>query len=380
MDERFSVIAESPWNDVFQVVFFPDRVYHAQYLNATRSPRYRYDVHEVRGKADALVLKGEVFLDGVHLTNFLRVEYRGSRLVETAREKGRFLGPAVELGIGIAQPGAEPVEARARMQACPWIDAYQVEFWETLEPPPGIRHDWQVLDMMGHGGSIVREPAFAVLLADIDRIQELRLWFREGETTWPTGFTLSDEQSTWDNYYDRNVQVPLTSEPSSPLNTVRERNYLVSFRRGFFVPDVRQITPVRYRNAMMNEGTAERRDDNIIEMRWILQQEFGGTVVFFHEVTIPPGTVEGTHQHIGSEEVYFVTEGSGVAYMGIKDDPALAGAPEVEREIYGIGPKPCRRVDVKPGSLIYTKSGGIHGIANTGDVPLRFVAFLLHTS
>ena len=35
------------------------------------------------------------------------------------------------------------------MNHCPWIDAFQVEFWETLEPPPGKRHDYQVLDLMG---------------------------------------------------------------------------------------------------------------------------------------------------------------------------------------------------------------------------------------
>ncbi len=36
---------------------------------------------------------------------------------------------------------------------------------------------------------------------------------------------------------------------------------------------------------------------------------------------------------------------------------------------------------VKPGSVIFTKSGGIHGIRNPSpDKPLRFVAFLYHTS
>ncbi|MFM9745798.1 cupin domain-containing protein, partial [Streptomyces brasiliscabiei] len=86
----------------------------------------------------------------------------------------------------------------------------------------------------------------------------------------------------------------------------------------------------------------------------------GGTVVFFHEVTIPPHTIEGTHQHIGSEELYYVFEGRGIAYMGAKDDPALARdetIPVVERKIYGLDPKPCKKLDVGPGSVIYTKSG-----------------------
>lgn len=40
MDPRFDKLATDPWAQVFQVVFFPDRIYHAQYLNATRSSRY----------------------------------------------------------------------------------------------------------------------------------------------------------------------------------------------------------------------------------------------------------------------------------------------------------------------------------------------------
>src|SRR6202011_2367500 len=49
MDPRFKDIAESPDNLIFQVVFFPDRIYHDAYLNATRSQRYRYNAQEVRG-------------------------------------------------------------------------------------------------------------------------------------------------------------------------------------------------------------------------------------------------------------------------------------------------------------------------------------------
>jgi mannose-6-phosphate isomerase-like protein (cupin superfamily) len=116
-------------------------------------------------------------------------------------------------------------------------------------------------------------------------------------------------------------------------------------------------------------------------MRWILQQEFGDSLVFFHEVTIPPETFEGVHQHIGSEELYYIVQGTGTAYMGENDDPGLAAAPTVQQHIYGIGPKPVRQVDVGPGSVIYTKSGGIHGIRNGSRTEeLRFVAFLYHSA
>ena len=131
---------------------------------------------------------------------------------------------------------------------------------------------------------------------------------------------------------------------------------------------------------MMTPDNPESRQDNIIEMRWLVQRELGSSVVFFHEVTIPPNTVEGTHRHIGTEELYFITEGKGIAYMAEGDDPNTASFPTVEREIHALGKLKCKELPVEPGSVIYTKSGGVHGIRNNGDVPLRFVAFLYHTA
>ena len=101
-------------------------------------------------------------------------------------------------------------------------------------------------------------------------------------------------------------------------------------------------------------------------------------MTFFHEVTIPPGVVEGTHRHIGSEELYYVVSGRGRIFVGVDDDPATADHPEVTREVFGIGPKQCREIPVAAGSMLLTKSGGIHGIRNDGDEPLKFVAFLYH--
>jgi len=123
-------------------------------------------------------------------------------------------------------------------------------------------------------------------------------------------------------------------------------------------------------------------------MRWLLQREFGGSVVFFHEVTIPPGTVEGTHCHVGSEELYYIVAGQGLAYMAAGDDPAtLEKDPgtnqprfrRVARRVYGLFERECVELPVGPGNVIFTKSGGIHGIKNVGDKPLKFVAFLYHS-
>lgn len=391
MDPRFFELAETgklgdavspPWNDVFQVVFFPDRIYHAQYLNATRSPRYRYNVREVRGKADINVLKGDVYLDGAPLCGFLRLEYGGKRLTEVARERSRFLGPSVLAWVKMLRVDGAEAQATVRLHHCPWIDAYQVELWGTLEPPPGRRHDHQVLDLMGRHGSITRVPAVAALLDDTRAIRWVNLRFRENDTYYPTGYHVSAEQASEDNYFRRNVQVPKSALPNDDANnTVPEFSYGINFQRGWFVRQVgTDVAPVRYLNGMMDPGTPGSGPANVIEMRWVLQQEFGGTVVFFHEVTIPPGTVEGTHQHIGSEELYYITAGRGIAYMGADDDPGLSDAPLVDREIYGIGRRRCRKVEVGPGSVIYTKSGGIHGIENPYGEPLVFAAFLYHSA
>lgn len=383
MDERFNLLASDPWAQVFQVVFFPDRIYHAQYLNATRSSRYRYNVREVRGKADINVMKGEVFLDGLKFSNFLRIEYRGSRLVETVREKSRFLSQNVQAEIRVSLKVApfHAATARVAMDYCPWIDGWNVELWETLEPPVGTRHDYQVLSMMGYRGCITVVPQFAPALAQIDDLRWVNLSFKEAEQQPTIGRTTPEADLAVDNYYERNIQRPQNPTPSSYENTDKQHTYGVDFQRGWYFEDVRKdIEPVRYRNAMMNEDSKQRNDNDILEMRWILQQEFGGSVVFFHEVLIPPGVVEGTHRHIGSEELHYVVEGTGLAYLGSDDDPKLANIPLVERDIYGFGPRQVRLVPVKPGSVIFTKSGGIHGIENNGTTDLRFVAFLYHSA
>lgn len=376
MDPRFNDIFTSPENSVFQVVFYPDRIYHAAYLNATRSRRYRYNVHEVRNQLDIGVLKGQVYLDGEFFCNFLRIEYRASRLVEKAREKSRFLRGQLIGWLRLLPEVGQPAEATLKLLYCPWIDAYQVEIWETLEPPDGKQHDFSVLDLMGRGNSITRVKEFGPALKDIKALRQLELAFRENDRDLPFGWQINDPE--WDNNYLRSHEEPRTQEPSSSLNTVPDMNYFVDFRRGWYL-QAKDFAPVRYRNAMMNNEDPERFQENVIEMRWLLQRQLGGSMVFFHEVTIPPGTTEGTHRHIGTEELYYIVEGEGIAYMGENDDPSLSSLPTVQRSIFGVDVRACKEVPVTAGNVIFTKSGGIHGIRNPGDKPLKFVAFLYHT-
>jgi oxalate decarboxylase/phosphoglucose isomerase-like protein (cupin superfamily) len=387
MDQRFNEIQNRPENSVFAIVFFPDRIYHAEYLNATRSSRYRYYVHEVRNALDNMVMKGLVFLDGSRLAHFLRIEYRASRLVEQARERERFLRDTVLVNVAVKHldPGKN-AQATLRMHYDNWIDAYEVEIWETLEPPPTKHHDIKIANMMGRDGSITRVRSFDAALADPGGIQQVELSFRENDVDIPLGYGITDPQ--WDNDFGRTYQVPNTQDPSAPQNTVQVNSYLLDFRRGWFLQNARDIPPVRYRNAMTEPSSADfdtpGQNNNTIEMRWVVQRELGGSNVYFHEVTIPPGTVEGTHQHIGSEELYYIFEGEGVAYMGAGDDPSLDDDqkhPLRTVDIFGLPKHDVREVRVQAGSVIYTKSGGIHGIRNPhSSQPLRFVAFGYHSS
>jgi mannose-6-phosphate isomerase-like protein (cupin superfamily) len=379
MDVRFDDLFEQPENEVFRIVFFPDRIYHARYLSATRSSRYRYAVSEVRSGAVLTAMKGQVFFGGEPLCNMLRLEYSAQRLLELAREHGRSLGPTLRAWCKLwTFEGAGAVEANIVLHYDDKVAAYCVELWETLEPPSGNAHDYRVLPLMGRDAPITRVPALVPQLTDIKALRGIEFAVREDDTQYPTRRPTSDPQ--WDNNFARTIQVPNTQDPSSGSNTVDVKNYLLDFQRGFFFENAHDIAPVRYRNAMLNDGDPDRRDDNVIEMRWVVQRELGSDLVFFHQVTIPPGTVEGTHRHIGSEELYYIVEGEGIAYMEDGDDPANDQYPLVTRNLYGLDPIAFRELPVKAGSVIYTKSGGCHGIRNPGTEPLRFVAFLYQGS
>lgn len=375
MDPAFDDIFTQPENEIFRVVFFPDRIYHSRYLHASRSPRYRYDVDEVRNGPDITAMKGSVYLDGARLCSVLRLEYRAGRLTELVRERGRRLGPSVNAWVRLLPDDAAlTADATVTLRYDKAVDAYAVELWDTLEPPEHTHHDYRVLPLMGANAPITRPPSLSSALVDIKALRRLEVAFSEVAMTTPTGHPVPDVQ--WDNNFLRSHQEPRDPSPSSDRNTVPDLNYLLDYQRAWFIPDSAQVPPVRYRNAMMDPDNPEAGDGNVLDMRWLVQRELGGDLVFFHEVTIPPGVVEGTHRHIGSEELYYVVSGRGRAYLGVDDDPAAAGQPIVERHVYGIGRKQCREVAVGPGSTLFTKSGGIHGIRADGDEPLKFVAFL----
>ena len=397
MDPRLITVAEDPANTIFAVVFFPDRIYHQEYLNATRSPRYRYNVQEVRGYHEVLCLKGAVFLDGASYCNFIRIEYRGTRLTEQVRTKNRLLRDNCSAWIRLTDKGGKQAETPGdrllTLHWDDWVNAYQAEIWDRLEPPDTIRHDTSVLSMMGRDGQITRLPQFVPMLADVASVAKVELAFREPARMYPSDAPIAPDDFAWDNNYGRTHQAPVRAQqPSANENTVPDLNYLLDFQRGWF-KHASDVTPVLYRNAMMlgrPDGTYTNPDadpNNIIAMRWLFQRELGGSMIFFHEVTIPPGKVEGNHQHVGSEELYYIIEGEGIAYLRVGDDPTLGDESDtryrsVPREVFGLGTQMFKELPVKAGSMIFTKSGGMHGIRNppTSTQNLKFVAFLYHSA
>ena len=234
----------------------PTAIYHAPYLNATRSPRYRYNVQEVRNQLDIVVLKGEVYLDGEFLSNFLRIEYRASRLVEQAREQGRG-SCATNARLGMrTQPTTRPVDTGGSNSSSSTIargwTPIRSKIWETLEPPPGKTHDYSVLDLMGRNDSITRVRQFAPALRDIRALKATceRGLPRERSRTCPSAGRSTSRE--WDNNYLRRIRSPHPgTEFASSTQSRTRTTSSTSAAAGSCRP--KTFAPVRYRNAMMND-------------------------------------------------------------------------------------------------------------------------------
>jgi mannose-6-phosphate isomerase-like protein (cupin superfamily) len=370
-------------HEVFKIVSFCERICHPRYLNASISPRYRYHVRTVQVKFDIVVMLAEVFLDAQFFCNALRLEYCSSRLIEAARLHGRSLGEQIQgwfrlisAGRGLETPPEQRgAAATIKLTFDEVIKAYQVEVWETLEAAPTCTHDMKVLDQMGRHGPITARSELKAALHDLSALRGIEIAFQEDDHDCRTGMRI--EAPVWDNNYECKYQVPRSPEPDSPENTEFLPNYYISFLKGLYL-DAAQKSPIRYRNAMMDDSNPERRPDNIIEIRWLLQRQLGGRSIYFQEVTVPPRAVEGVHLYVGAEALYYVIEGEGVAYLGEHDDPATASFPTVQRDVLGVGLRPCKAVPLRPGTTVYARSGAMQGLANPGNQPLRLVRFGIH--
>ena len=373
MAVHFDALFSGPETDLALVVAYPDLIYHARYqAAAAASHRYRYAIADVRNKHDITVLRGVVFLDGQRCADFLRIEYRAGRLISLARAAGRRLGDAVLAWIRL---DGGP-QAMVRLLHCPVLGGYHVELWDTLASPAGLHHDFAVLDLMGRDAPITRPAALAGALANAARVRHVELAFREADRTAPDGWLIA--RPLWDNNLQAAIHVPRSNAPDDPANRQDDPNYFIDFARGFFRP-AGSVPPTSFRNWQMAASDPDAADANVVSRRWLAQREFAGRMVHCFEGTVPPGASEGCHRHVSAEELIYVVAGQGVAYVGAGDLADADCYPPAVRPVFGIGDRPCRELPLGPGAAVYTKSGGVHGLRNTGGAPLTYVAFLYQT-
>lgn len=81
--------------------------------------------------------------------------------------------------------------------------------------------------------------------------------------------------------------------------------------------------------------------------------QLNGKCGLYAEVTLEPGCSLGYHEHHGESETYYIISGQGE----YNDD--------------------CRYRTVGPGDITFTPSGHGHGLANTGNSDLVFMALII---
>lgn len=104
-------------------------------------------------------------------------------------------------------------------------------------------------------------------------------------------------------------------------------------------------TPAYAEHAQGGDGRIER--DVLLS-----GDQLGGACSFVAQISLEPGCSIGVHQHVGDNELYFITEGTG-----------LYNEEGTEHE-------------VSAGDVTFCPEGGTHGIANNGTEMLRFVAVI----
>ncbi|MCI6260872.1 MAG: cupin domain-containing protein [Pyramidobacter sp.] len=87
----------------------------------------------------------------------------------------------------------------------------------------------------------------------------------------------------------------------------------------------------------------------------LMPEEMGGHGRKFGFTTLEPGASIGTHAHEGDSETYYILKGS----ARYNDNGTW--------------------VDVKEGDMMHCRDGESHGIENSDDGPLQFIALILYS-
>ena len=337
---RFDELFEEPENEIFRIVFFPDRIYHARYLIGDahlalplRRPRGALGRDTDRAEGPGLLRRRAAVQHAAPRVLRAAPDRAGARARSQPRADAARLVQAV--GPRRRQPGRvehRPALRRARRRL----------LRRALADARAARRRDRTTTASSRSWAATRRsrgvPALVSQLEDVKALRGIEFAVRENDTHTPRGARPTTRSGTTTSRARSRCRT--RQEPSSDAEHRRRQELPAGLpARASSSPTRTRSHPVRYRNAMIDDGNPDRRDDNVIEMRWVVQREFGSDNVFFHEVTIPPGTIEGTHRHIGTEELYYIVEGEGIAYMADGDDPANERYPLVERPLYGLDPR-----------------------------------------
>ena len=94
-----------------------------------------------------------------------------------------------------------------------------------------------------------------------------------------------------------------------------------------------------------------------VEMQKICESvdELYGKGRLFNRMILAPGNTIGEHTHEGDNEIFYFLSGTGE----YNDNGTI--------------------VEVAPGDVTVCNDGELHGLKNTGDVPLEFIALILYS-
>ncbi len=91
----------------------------------------------------------------------------------------------------------------------------------------------------------------------------------------------------------------------------------------------------------------------ILKENLIDEEDMLGAIRLYSKITIPPYCEFGHHEHEGEEETYYILSGEGMYEDDGKAMPA------------------------EPGDVFVCKDGHSHGIKNTGEENLVFIALII---
>jgi len=93
--------------------------------------------------------------------------------------------------------------------------------------------------------------------------------------------------------------------------------------------------------------------DFLLKEMLLSEEEMGEHCGLFGKVTIKPGSELGYHEHHGEGEAYYLLKGCGIYTDNGKEMP------------------------VEAGDVVFCADGSGHGLKNTGDEDIEFVALIL---